>query len=115
IMQMVNTMLDLKVRSNLIVPRKNIEAYYNEHPEIVEATYTLERLFVPFSTKISKQTQRRKILHYIKTSSSVPDAEAGIIFTISHSEVAPQKHFIYKMEPGDISAPEEVANGFEMF
>src|SRR5690606_30289248 len=43
-MQMINTMLDVKVRSNLIVPRRDVEAYYNQHPEVVEATYTLERL-----------------------------------------------------------------------
>jgi hypothetical protein len=115
IMQMVNTMLDIKVRSNLIVPRKDVESYYHEHPEFVEATYTLERLFVPFSTKISKQTQKRKIMHYIKIGKGVLDAQPGVQFTISHSEVASKKQFIYTMELGDISMPEEISGGFEMF
>ncbi len=115
IMQMINTMLDIKVRSNLIVPRKDVETYYNEHPETIEATYTLERLFVPFAPKISKQALRRKIEHYIKTGRGVLNIEQGVVFTISHSEVAPKKQFIYTMEPGDVSAPEEVSGGFEMF
>lgn len=115
IMQMVNTMLDIKVRSNLIVPRRDVESYYNEHPEVVEATYTLERLFVPFSSKISKATQLRKIKHYIKIGKGVLDAQPSVIFTLNHSEVAVQKRFIYTMEPGEISQPEEISEGFEMF
>src|SRR5437667_2069146 len=35
-MQTVNIMLDHEIRSNLIVSRKAAQAYYNEHPAIVE-------------------------------------------------------------------------------
>jgi len=115
VMQMVNTMLDIKVRSNLIVPRRDVEVYYNEHPEVVEATYTLERLFVPFSSTVSKQKQKQKIVHSIKTKKTVLDAQVGVVFTLNHSDIAPKKRYIYTMEVGDISLPEEVAGGFEMF
>jgi len=115
VMQMVNTMIDIKVRSNLIVPRRDVETYYNEHPEVVEATYTLERLFVPFSSTVSKQKQKQKIVHSIKTKKTVLDAQVGVVFTLNHSDIAPKKRYIYTMEVGDISLPEEVAGGFEMF
>ena len=115
VMQMVNTMIDIKVRSNLIVPRRDVEAYYNEHPEVVEATYTLERLFVPFSTKLSKQQQKQKIVRYIKTKKGVLDAQTGVVFTLNHSDIAQNKQFIYTMEIGDISMPEQTSGGFEMF
>src|SRR6266404_2947356 len=42
-LQTVNTMLDVKIRSNLIIPRKEVEEYYKNHPTMIEATYTLQR------------------------------------------------------------------------
>lgn len=113
-MQMINTMLDVKVRSNLIVPRRDVEAYYNQHPEVVEATYTLERLFIPFDQKKSKARQRRELEKYVATGIGALEIEPGFVFTINHSDVAEQKQFIFTMEPNQLSAPQEIAGGFEL-
>ncbi len=114
VMQMINTMLDVKVRSNLIVPRRDVEAYYNANPEVVEATYTIERLFIPFDQKKSKTRQRREIEKYVETGVGALEIQPGFVFTINHSDVAQQKQFIFTMEQNQLSAPQEIAGGFEL-
>jgi hypothetical protein len=113
-MQMINTMVDVKVRSNLIVPRKDVQQYYNDHPEIIEATYTIERIFVPFDGSMTKARQKRMIQRTIKEGKLPKDAQEPVIFTINHSEISEQKQFIYTMNHGDITEPEQVVGGFEM-
>jgi len=115
IMQMINSMLDVKVRSNLIVPRKDVEAYYNANPEVVEATYTIERIFIPLSTKVPQKKQKLIIEHRIKNGHEIPGALYSDAFTIHHSDIAKAKQFIYTMEIGDYSSPEIMSDGFEVF
>jgi hypothetical protein len=114
-MQMVNTMLDVKIRSNLIVPRRDVEEYYRNNPTIIEATYTLERAFVPQSKKMSPNAQRKVLVKYAQSGKGVAGIVWGEPFVINHSDVAESKHFIYTMEPGQISSPDSVNGGFELF
>ena len=115
IMQTVNTMLDVKIRSNLIVPQKDVEAYYNEHPEVIEATYTLERAYVPFSKKISKKQQYTILKRYINNEIKVKGVTWSEPFTVNHSEISETKNFIYTLPVGQISSPQKISGGFEMF
>ena len=115
IMQAINTMLDVKIRSNLIVPRKDVEEYYKNNPTIIEATYTLERAFVAQSKKLSHNVQYKVLKKYAQTGKGVSGIVWGDPFIISHSDVAESKQFIYSMELGQISLPEEVYGGFELF
>lgn len=115
IMQTVNTMLDVKIRSNLIIPRKDVERYYEEHPEVIEATYTLERMFVPQSNRISSEKQYKHLVRFAKTGRGAVDAAWGEPFTINHSDIAESKQFIYTMNVGEVSMPEPVQGGFELF
>jgi hypothetical protein len=114
-MQTVNTMLDIKIRSNLIVPRKDVEEYYKNNPCMIEGTYTLERAFVPQSKKLSADAQYNVLVKYATTGKGVSGVVWGEAFTINHSDVAENKHFIYTMELGDISSPYNVNGGFELF
>lgn len=113
-MQTINTMLDIKIRSNLIVPRKDIENYYNANPEIIEATYTLERGFVPFSLRMTKKRQESQLQAYRSGKIDLP-IEWSEQFTLKHSEIAQDKEFIYSMRQGSISSPQEIDGGFELF
>jgi hypothetical protein len=114
-MQTVNTMLDVKIRSNLIVPRRDVEQYYNEHPTVIEATYTIERMFVPQSKRISSEAQYDKLVKFTKTGKGLSGIEWSDAFTINHSDIAASKQFIYTMNVGEISLPHAVEGGFELF
>jgi hypothetical protein len=114
-LQTVNTMLDIKIRSNLIVPRRDVEQYYKNNLVTIEATYTLERAFVPQSKKMSPDAQYEILVKYATTGKGVSGIVWGDPFTINHSDVAENKQFIYTMEPGQISLPQQVTGGFELF
>jgi len=114
-MQTVNTMLDIKIRSNLIVPRKDVEKYYQDNPAIVEATYTLERAFVPQSNKISSDKQYKLLVEHAQGTKRVVGITWSDPFTLNHSDIAESKDFIYTMQPGEISLPHLVNGGFELF
>jgi len=114
-MQTINMMLDVKIRSNLIVPRREVEEYYRNNPTIIEATYSLERAFVPQSTKVSSDKQYTVLVRYSETGKGVAGVVWSEPFTINHSDIAESKQFIYMMEPGQISLPHLVNGGFELF
>jgi len=114
-LQTVNTMLDIKIRSNLIVPRRDVEEYYRNNPSLIEATYTLERAFVPQSKTMSRTALYNLLVKYTETGKGVSGIVWGDPFTINHSDVAESKQFIYTMNPGKVSLPQEVAGGFEIF
>ncbi|HEX4068655.1 MAG TPA: peptidylprolyl isomerase [Candidatus Babeliales bacterium] len=114
-MQTINTMLDVKIRSNLIVPRRDVEEYYKNHPTVIEATYTLQRAFVPQSKKLSADQQHTILEKYAKTGKGASGITWSDSFTINHADIAANKQFIYEMQPDQISVPQEVSGGFEMF
>jgi parvulin-like peptidyl-prolyl isomerase len=114
-MQTINTMLDVKIRSNLIIPRKDVEEYYKNNPTIIEATYTLQRAFVAQSPKMSAEKQLDVLTKYAKTGKGASGIVWSDPFTVNHSDIAASKQFIYDMEPGQMSVPQEVSGGFEMF
>lgn len=115
-MHMINMMFDAKVRSHLIIPRKEIDAYCSEHPESIEATYTLERFFVPFVPGKTEQEQRKAIVRTLKTKGIEGLATTSRIeFVLNHSEIAPSKRFIYSMKLGSVAGPFALSDGFELF
>lgn len=114
-MQTINTMLDIKIRSNLIVPRRSVEEYYQNNPTVIEATYTLQRAFVPQSEKVSADKQYKALVQYAKSGKNSSSVVWSDPFTLEHSEIAESKQFIYIMQPGEISLPYEVNGGFELF
>jgi hypothetical protein len=114
-MQKINTMLDIKIRSNLIVPRKDVEEYYRNNPTVIEATYTVQRAFVPQSQKITADKQYTILVNYAKSGKGVAGISWSEPITLNHSEIAENKKFIYEMEPGAISLPRLVNDGFELF
>lgn len=114
-LQTVNTMMEMKIRSNLIVPRAAVEEYYQAHPQIQQASYYIQRGFVPFSSKTSRELQKQEILQYINTGKGGKNIQWDKLFWIDHDEVADDKAFIFTMQPDQISEPVQLDDGFEIF
>jgi hypothetical protein len=113
IMQAVSTMLDYKIRSNLIVPRKQIEAYYHDNPEYEEASYLISYTKIPFDSSQSEQ-QRIELEQRAKTGDFIGVLWEGP-FWVSENELATDKQFITQLEVGQISAPYLSTDGFEIY
>jgi len=118
IMFAVNSVMDFKIRSRLIVQEKDVVAYYNAHPVYQEASYQFKKTVIPFDPQMDRKQQIKKIEDQIRAGKAVPGARWGPTFWINEAEkvdVAEDKQFIFRMRPGTISRPREVAQGFEMF
>lgn len=124
-MQTNKSMIDFKIRSSLIVPRKEVIAYYQAHPKVQEATYVVRRAFFPFSSAKTKAQQKKELSRFsIKNQSSIKKEKnrtkiaiewSELFPPIKQSDIAEEKSFIISMHPGDVSLPVETFDGFELF
>jgi len=115
VLQVVNQMFDYKVRSNLIVPRKDVEAYYKANPETAEATYKIEYAEVPFDPQMAGERQTRRIKSAIGDGTCKYKYEWTMPFTLGSSEIAASKSFIREMKPDEYHGPIELDNGYGIY
>ncbi len=114
-MSAMNQMMDFKVRSGLFVPKREVEKYYNEHPEVESAEYYIARVVVPYSDLESKEQQQKRLERYARTGKGDMRLAWSEPFWIMHDDVAPEKQFIYTMKVGQTSQPQPTVGGFELF
>ncbi len=111
----INQMFDFKVRSGLFVSKRDVENYYNEHPETRQAEYCIVRAVVPFSDLEPKQETKQRLDTYVRTGKGNVRIAWSEPIWLKHDKIAQDKQFIYNMKPGQVSRPIEVQNGFEVF
>jgi hypothetical protein len=109
--QMVNQIIDYKVRSDkrMMISREDALAYYNEHPDITEATYTLDIAYVPFS-----QYDQKNIDTFLKSKKVPQDIVWDEPFVLKESELAEDRKFIAKEKTGTIVLVEKMEDGYEL-
>lgn len=116
VMYTVNSMLEFKIRSRLVVPEREIEAYYKAHPEFEEPAYQISRAFIPFTRKGDRDELRVAVEEFAATGKGegLKGVEWGEPFWIKESEVSEEKQFIAALKPGAIAQPIETEQGFEL-
>lgn len=112
--QAVGSMIDFKIRSNLIVPRKDVEAYYAAHPEVKPARYSLRYVQIPFYKMMTKAEQQKDLMTKIRAE-GIDFLGLSEPFWVTHGEIAEEKDFIYALKPDKISAPRPAQDGFELY
>lgn len=114
ILQTVQSMLDFKIRSQVIVPRKQVEAYYREHPEVREEEVSVRYGFMPYMNE--KRHEQEKAFHYMaRTGKMMKGVDWGEPFWLKRSEVSDDKAFIFSLGPDQISKPLKTDRGFEVY
>lgn len=111
----VNTLIDAKVRSRLLIPQREIQAYYDEHPEYTDPAYYVQRGMMPFAKNMSASEQRKKMEKMIKSGKEVPRVEWTEPFWVQDAELSDEKKFLADMKTGEIRISGELFNGFELF
>jgi parvulin-like peptidyl-prolyl isomerase len=113
-LQTVNTMLDFKIRSQVVVPRTAVEQYYREHPRVTEARATVQRGFIPYEKE--RLDDQKKALEYMaQTGKVMKGIQWDDPFSVSESEIADDKAFIFALKKGEISHAKDIGIGFEVF
>lgn len=114
-MHAANKMLDYKVRSRLVVPKKEVEDYCREHPESTIAEYELTYSFVPFSTKQTAAEQERDLVGYINGTKMTAQIEWSEPFWVQEPDIAKDYQFITELKPGEIKLHKALGKGFELY
>lgn len=96
VMTVVNQVTGMKVSSKLIIPEKDIVSYYTNNPIMLESEYYLQRS--ELSETISSTVSELKK----KLSRNEVKLEWAEPFWIMQSELASNKHFIFKMKRGQL-------------
>ncbi len=113
-LQTVNSMLDFKIRSHVIVPRNLVETYYNENPVFEEAAYKIQIGLLPYIA--GKEAAQKKALAYMaKTGRSVRGIEWGEPFWVKKDDIAGDKQFVFDLKVGRSSMPQDLGHGFEIY
>ncbi|KKP28215.1 MAG: PPIC-type PPIASE domain protein [candidate division TM6 bacterium GW2011_GWF2_30_66] len=111
----INQLMDYKVRSKVIIPEKEVRAYYDANPVYLEEAYNLQRIFVPFESQADLDEERINIESKIKNGEAMPYADYSEYFWVEKPELADDKKFISSMLPNSISEPVLIEGGFELF
>lgn len=115
IMIAVNSLISFKITSRLIVPDKDVLAYYNANPEIIEAEYQLQRTVIPYSTVQDKQAQQKRIEAMARSGKLNSEVAWSPAFWITDSELADELRPVVQLNPGQIGQPREIFEGFEVY
>lgn len=113
-MHAANKMLDYKVRSHLIVPKKEVEQYCQEHPEWTVPEYQLEYAFVPFSVRKKIEDQEKDLTAYAQGKKDLQDISWSEPFWVSKPDISQDHIFITELKPNDIKV-HQTDKGFELY
>lgn len=109
------TMVDIKVKARIFVPQHDVEDFFNKNPKYKQAKYQLEVAFVPFFSR-DLQKQQEQLAYLIdQFEHGVLDVIWAPPLWLKSSDIAEDKRFITAMNIGDISRPQQVNGGFEMY
>lgn len=114
-MSAINTLLSVKIHSRVLVPEREVRAYYDANPEYLEAAYELQHGIAPFDENQAPEDQRKKIEALLHAGKPVSNIEWGNPFWIEIGDLAEDKMFITQMKPNEVRLSQELPNGFEFF
>jgi len=114
VMSAVGQMLDFKIRSRLIVPEKDIESYYKEHPVYTDETYELANALIKREEDQSLDEMRAEIEQFMQTGDSSLQVTWSEPFWVKADEISPNRQFIKGMITDQIAIAAEIDDGIEI-
>ncbi len=113
--QATNAMLDFKIRSNLIVPRRQAEEYYNAHPELEEESYQLQTGVISHKEGRDKNEERAEVERFAESGFGDVQVNWSTEFWVNKSDIASEQRFIYTMKPGQVVLAQETPDSFILY
>jgi len=113
-MSAISTLLSVKVHSRLLIPEREVRAYYDANPVYIEPQYEIQRGLMEFDSTITKDQQRKKIESTLRAGKSLPNVIWIDPFWLDLQDIAEEKMFITQMKPGEVHFSQELPDGFEL-
>lgn len=112
-MQAVNGMMDFKIRSNVIVPKKEVEAFYHDNPEYEPAQYELEFAQVEFNKDVELSVLKKSLEQQLAAGDTAA-LRFGNPFWVDAQDLALERQAIGNLNKGG-SIVFETPEGFEVY
>ena len=108
--QSIDALLNFKIRSRLVVPEKDIRDYYEAHPEYEDASYRIQKGFIPddFFTQDELNAMTDEDLKSPMITWSMP-------YWISEDEMTDErKEIIKNIKENQCGKPEKITGGYDI-
>jgi len=112
-MQAVNGMMDFKIRSNVIVPKKEVEAFYADNPEYEPAQYQLQYALVTYDKDTQQDVQKKQLEQQLVRGNTAA-IRFGNSFWVDAQDLAQERQVIGNLKKGE-SILFETSEGFEVY
>lgn len=112
LMQTVNTMINLRVHKNLVVPRKEVERYHDAYPEYLPEEYMFEYAFFDKDGTADQKERIAKNLASVEQKNSIDWSKP---FTIQAADIVEEKASLNALSVGEISEVFEREDGYELY
>ncbi len=113
-MQVIDTLIDHKVRGKIMIEKKDVEAYFHENPKSVPAEYTIAQSFVPLPSGQTKEEFSDNLEKAIKNGTILSAVIWDNPIALESKHIASDKQFIKDIAPGSIVRLEEAADGIRL-
>jgi len=111
----ISSLMDFKIRSRLIVPEKDIVAYYDENPVWEDPSYQLQRAIVPIPKKKDAKEFEKELEQFIKIGMGGSiRIRWDDLFWIKQDDIAEVWSFIMDMKIDEIRFVQAVSEGLEL-
>ncbi len=116
-MTTINSLLDFKIRSRLLVPEREVMAYYKSNPQTEPTRYYIERAVVEYPADEDAKIDLEKDLQaYASSGQGTTIINWSAPFWINEPDLAEDKQpIIVALQKGEISAPLPIEQGYELF
>jgi hypothetical protein len=112
VMQTVNTMVNLRVNKNLVVPRKDVELYFKTYPEYTPEEFMFQYAFVAEDGSVD---QKERVSRALKATDQHDSFDWTKPFAILETDIAEEKKYLCTLSLGAISEPNKVEGGYELY
>jgi hypothetical protein len=107
--QIIGMLVEHKIRSHLIINETDIIAYFDNHPEYNEASYTLAHTFIPHEKATREEIEDLARQNKVETIFKCDDE-----FVVQENELADERRFIIDAPLGSMVEIEESDEGFDL-
>lgn len=112
IMQTVNTMINLRINRNFVIPRKDVEKYFHEHPDYIPEEYLFQYVFIPFDGSVD---QEERLYAMLEQQDALESFDWTKPFEVQAAEIAEEKAYLRTMHIGSVSIPFKQEGGYELY
>ncbi len=109
----ISSLIDYRIRSRLIIPERDIQAYYDEHPVWQEPQYQIQRAFVSAPNN-KKATYKKELEQFFKSGLGSFEIVWEEPFWMPYDQIAESWNFIKDMNVNEIRIAQETPQGFEL-